>query len=59
MIQIVLTDTRRMFLPLDRVISITENEGGELGINYMNAKGEAGWAKISEFTLLEAGAAIS
>jgi len=59
MIQVVLTEGRRLFIPLERVVFIAENAEEELAITYINPEGKQSYAKISEFSILSSGDTIS
>ncbi len=55
MIKAILTTGKRVYVPLSRVISISEDDEGRLTMSNLNANGEVSWREIESFEVLSPG----
>ncbi len=55
MIKAILTTGKRVYVPLSRVISISEDEEGKLTMSNLNANSEVSWREIESFEVLSPG----
>lgn len=59
MIEVKRLNGGRLFVPLDLVKSITEDDAGKLKLTYQRHNGETAWVEIETFQLLPVGTEIS
>ena len=55
MIKAILENGKRMYIPLSRVVAVSENDEGQLMMSNMNSKDEVVWRPVVSFEVLSAG----